>query len=242
MSLITVKRTFTKKYPSPYSACIDLTTYTSNLYEFIINSNQTYRQLDCLKLCVQEHIINECGCYSLEYPRLNTQARPCLNLTDNTCAFENKLNVDVKECESHSCPLECDTIKYDLALSSLVNPHLKEWQSFTTKEIAEYEKKLGVVNLTYDFFKSTWVSVKIYYTSLHYLEIKEVPKVNVIDLISQIGGSLGMFISFSVFTLFELIELVILMIGSLVRAALKRRGIIDGENVLTENKTKKFLA
>lgn len=215
MSLITVKRTFTKKYPSPYSSCIDLSTFSSNLYEFITNSNQTYRQLDCLKLCTQEHIINECGCYSLEYPSLNTNSPPCLNLTDNKCAFENKLTVDARECEAKSCPLECDNVKYDLSLSSLINPHLKEYESFTTKEIKEYEKKLGR-NLTYDFFKSTWVSIKVYYTSLHYLEIKEFPKVTAIDLLSQIGGSLGMFISFSVFTLFELVELIILMVGSLL--------------------------
>ena len=31
-SIITVKRTYTQKYPSPYSDCIDLTTHTPPIY------------------------------------------------------------------------------------------------------------------------------------------------------------------------------------------------------------------
>ena len=106
-------------------------------------------------------------------------------------------------------------MRYDLSLSSLINPHLKEYNSFSAKEIANYEKTLGV-NLTYEFFKSTWISVKVYYTSLQYTEISESPKITIIDLFTQIGGSLSMFVSFSIFTLFELIEILILFVYSLL--------------------------
>ena len=59
-SLISIKRTLTQKYPYPYSNCIDLTTYKSELYDFVLRSNQTYRQIDCFKLCIQKEIIKNC--------------------------------------------------------------------------------------------------------------------------------------------------------------------------------------
>ena len=44
MSLISVKREMTQKYPFPYSECIDLASYSSELFDFMIRSNKTYRQ------------------------------------------------------------------------------------------------------------------------------------------------------------------------------------------------------
>ena len=46
---IQVERTLTQKQPLPYSDCIDLTSYSSELYDYIINTGQTYRQQDCFK-------------------------------------------------------------------------------------------------------------------------------------------------------------------------------------------------
>ena len=158
--------------------------------------------------------MNDCGCYYLDYSILNmneNSTRPCLTLNDSSCALKHNINFNVQECKQKYCPLECETFKYELSLSSLVNPHLKEFYSFNSTDMAYYESILGVKNLSYDFFKSTWVNVKVYYPSLQYTRISEVPKTSIIDLFTQIGGSLGMFVSFSIFTLFEFVEVALLM-------------------------------
>ena len=219
MSMISVKRIYTQKYPSPYSDCIDLKSYSSDLYDFIVGANLTYRQQDCFKLCIQRDIIVSCGCYSLEYPKLTiiqtsnatNSTRACLTLSEYDCLDDKKKNFNVQECRERSCPLECDSVTFDLSLSSLINPHLKEFNSFSPQEIAAYQKVIGA-NLTYEGFRTTWINVKVYFSTLQYTEISESPKVSIIDLFTQIGGSLGMFVSFSIFTLFELFEMFFLVV------------------------------
>jgi hypothetical protein len=231
MSFISVRRVFTNNYPFPYSDCIDLSTYSSYLYNYIIKSNQVYRQFDCFKLCIQQNIIQNCGCYNLEYSSLNTNLRPCLNLTDYVCLDSQKKKFNAEECQANSCPLECNTIKYDLSYSSLINPGLKEYNLLSAQDVSSYSRILGE-NLTYDTFKSIWVNIWIYYPTLQYTQITVQPKISIIDLFTQIGGSLGLFVSFSVFTLFELIEIFVLVVHVLF---IKRSNKISTpENYSTE--------
>jgi hypothetical protein len=85
-TFIAVKRTFNDKKPSPYSQCIDLSGYSSDLYD-LITSNRTYRQLDCFKLCRQALYTKECGCNMFnDYLNVNPKAKYCSNLSELACA------------------------------------------------------------------------------------------------------------------------------------------------------------
>jgi hypothetical protein len=229
-SFVSIKRTITHKYPAPYSDCIDLDTYSSHLYLFIKDSGQVYRQKDCFKLCQQEQIIEKCGCYSVEFPQLNNLTKPCLNLLQFSCVDEQKSNFDLTVCQTNSCPLECDSIKYDLSLSTLQNPGYKEYFTLADKDILSYSQMLGR-NLTFDLFQTMWVTLKVFYPSLEYTEITETPQTTIFDLFTQIGGSLGLFISFSVFTLFELTEILILILHALLKPRASQKYSIDKSEV-----------
>ena len=222
MNLISVDRTFHKKSPYPYSDCIDLTEYKSYLYDFIVNSNQVYRQEDCFELCIQQKIVDTCQCYFTGYPSLSNLTRPCLNLDEYTCLTSQMFNFSVEECAQKFCPLECDSINYDVAWSSLTFTSLKEYNMLKPEYKAIYEGLLGQ-SLTYELYKSLYVGFSVFYPTLQYTTITETPKTSIIDLLTQIGGSLGLFVSFSVFTLFELLELFFLMFYYLI---LKNRNII----------------
>ena len=215
-SLISIKRTLTQKYPHPYSECFDLTTYSSELYDFILKQNQSYRQRDCFKLCIQKEVIKNCGCYYLNDLNLDENTRPCLSNNESLCAQKYSIEFNIKKCQEDYCPLECESFKYDLTLSSLINPHLKEYFSFNQTDLNKYQKEIGVNNLTYDIFKSTWVNIKVFYPNLQYTRVSELPKTSIIDLFTQIGGSLGMFVSFSIFSLFEFVEIFLLIINTLL--------------------------
>ena len=46
---IIVERTATSNAPKPYSDCIDLSNgFNSEIYNWMINNNKTYRQKDCM--------------------------------------------------------------------------------------------------------------------------------------------------------------------------------------------------
>ena len=172
-----------------------MATYSSELYDYIIKTGQIYRQQDCFNLCLQELALKNCQCYFTVYQNLNTTLRPCLNLSDIECGSRQYINLNLNECQTKYCPLECDTIRYDLTLSSLAFNHQYEF---------------------FNEFKYSNVIFQVYYSSTQYTLLTESPKMSLADLFSQIGGALGLFISFSIFTLFELMELLILFIFRLL--------------------------
>ena len=193
LSFIGIKRTFIKNTPSPYTQCQDLTSYSSELYDYIKKSNQIYRQRDCFDLCTQKLIISTCGCIVSDYENsdLNSnQIRPCLDLNDSNCADNAYFQVDFVKCASDYCPLECDSIQYDLTASSLILPFQANYE----------EKRLQYIN----FF--------VFYSQLDYTLIQENPAMSLANLIANIGGTMGVIISVSFFTLLEIAELLVLIL------------------------------
>jgi hypothetical protein len=217
-TFISIKKTITQKYPSPYSDCINLDSYNSDLYDYITKSQQkAYRQQDCFDLCQQKHIIDECQCYYTKYVDLDTGVRPCLNITDLICVANSYNNFNLDECQANSCPLECDSTTFDLSLSSLEYPDEKTYELFRiVRNLDSVYLNEYNLTLTYELLKSNVAIITVYYPNLQYTEITESPKTTLYDLFTQIGGSLGMFVSFSVFTLFEFIEIAILIIKDFV--------------------------
>jgi hypothetical protein len=212
-----VERTFLEKQPTPYSDCIELTTYSSELYDYIIASGRKYRQQDCFELCLQQKILKRCNCFWPDYQNLSTQLKSCSNLTEFGCLGQQYFNFNLDECKTNFCPLECDSIQYDLTLSSLVYPSQSYYETFiNTKEIRDFIQSTFNATLNIDLIKSNIASFTVFYSSLDYTLLTESPKTSIADLFSQIGGALGMFVSFSIFTLFELVEIFILITYNLI--------------------------
>jgi hypothetical protein len=164
-SFLSIKRTITHKSPYPYSDCVDLASPTftpSDLYSFMKNSGQVYRQKDCFKLCQQQQIIAKFGCYNVEFSKINNFSIPCSNLSHLFCIKKEKINFNMSDCQKNACPLECDTIKYDIALSTLQNPSLKEYYMLNDKEVLNFSQLLGR-NLSFDQFKYMWVNLRVFY-------------------------------------------------------------------------------
>jgi hypothetical protein len=217
LTYIQVERTFLEKQPSPYSDCIELNTYSSELYDYIINSGQKYRQQDCFDLCLQRKALKNCNCFFPGFQNLSTQLKPCLNLTEFECLTQQYFGFNLDECKINFCPLECDSIKYDLTLSSLVYPSQSYYDTIlNTQEVRDYFMINYNQTLSIDLVKSKLATFTVFYSSLEYTLLTESPKTSIGDLFSQVGGALGMFVSFSIFTLFELMEIFILIIYNLL--------------------------
>ena len=217
VTYIQVERTFLEKQPSPYSDCIELSSYSSELYDYIINSGQKYRQQDCFELCLQKKALKNCDCFFPGYQNLSTQLKPCLNLTEFQCLGQQYYNFNLDECKTNYCPLECESIKYDLTLSSLIFPSQSYYDTFiNTQEGRDYFMINYNQTLSIDLVKSKLATFTVFYPSLDHTLLTESPKTSIADLFSQVGGALGMFVSFSIFTLFELMEIFILVFYNLL--------------------------
>ena len=201
-TLIAIERTQISKEPYPYSVCIDLKSFDSKFYRVILDSNMTYRQSDCLDLCLQEIIIANCNCYDLNYLKLD-DSKPCLNMTQLFCtskmyaSFRNKSLDD--EC-LRKCPLECDSMSFDARLSSA---------TFPTRYLFDALENVLFKNSSFDDVKKRVVELKIYYSKLSYLSLTESPKTSIIDLFSNIGGTLGLYVGVSLLSLVEIVEILL---------------------------------
>jgi hypothetical protein len=214
---IIVDRIFTSNSPQPFSSCTDLAKgFKSELYNFIINSNKTYRQIDCIDLCFQRYIQNECDCFDSRYSYIY-QTLPCLNSTQSSCLLKAYDFFDKLSC-LQDCPLECDWLTYNLQVSSLKFPNPELYNIFRNDSGAPlyFSSKYGIDISSIDIFSEYFYSINIYYSSLKYTYISESPQTTVFGLLSGLGGSLGMFLGFSVFSLLEVFEIVFELIWHLI--------------------------
>ena len=206
-SFIGIKRRFIQNAPSPYTECQDLTLYSSDLYNYIIKLNKTYRQKDCFDLCTQKFIIRKCGCYFTGFNNPNSnEIKPCSNLTEYNCTLKALNYVDIVECASEYCPLECDSIQYDLTVSSLIYPSLDDYNSLNISSSISYEE-----------WRTKKIVIQVYYSELDYTLIQETPAMTLASLIAYLGGTMGLIVSVSFFTVLEISELIILLLYALFR-------------------------
>ena len=198
---IAIKRTFIKKYPSPYSSCTDLDQVKSKFSDLIKSSNRAYRQQDCFDLCLQKQVVEQCKCYDLGILKID-ESKPCMSLNETICAkqqytvFKNK-GID-NECLA-VCPLECNSIEYELTLSHSNFPLRIFYDS-----IRKYFDKQS-----FEDYEANTLALNIYYSSLGYIQISESPKTLIFDLFGSIGGLLGLFAGFSILSFVEMIEILI---------------------------------
>jgi len=227
---ITIKKTFSHRTPYPYSSCIDLTTFKSELYTATIKekSNNEYRQIDCFNLCLQRMIIQKCNCFHPRFKKLS-HSNPCHSLDDLECIGqqENEFkDAKLDECLKE-CPLECMKQSFDLQVSSLDYPTVEDYK-LLKKDIDYFKGVENIVghNITsFDDYRSHFLLINIFYPYLQYTEITEMTKTSIIELVSNMGGSMGIFLGFTLFSLFEVTEVFCLILYKLVVGSIKQRQI-----------------
>jgi len=235
-----VKRTFINNAGSPYTDCQDLTTFSSPLYDFIINSSfySTYTQQDCFNLCIQQMIIVECNCsysgFDIPPPytssfNISAKPRPCLTIADYNCYTKQFSLFNPVTCAAKSCPLECNSINYDLSVSSLLLASIDDFADYYSTYENEFDKygyypQYGSLPLQkYENWRTSLFTVYVYYTRIEYTLIEVTPSMTFTDLLANIGGSMSLIVSVSAFTFFELIELILLLVQTLLSYAISTK-------------------
>ena len=130
---------------------------------------------------------------------------PCLSGSEFKCLDFYFFNMTSRnriadECLAQ-CPLECDYTTYDWSMSTLDYPSVTFFDSI--RNSSKFYR-----NVSLEKYKESHLVLNVYYPSVEYKEIVEIPKTNFLDLIANLGGVLGIFLGFSIFSLVEFAELI----------------------------------
>ena len=187
---IKIQKSLFKRYPKPYSNCdfrdgsIDsLTSEQKELYNEIINANLSYSNSFCKIFCRQKLIYQKFSCKlranSLTVPNIKycNTSKDYLSYSER----EDKYRQSATDSCIKTCPIECETIKYDTDIFITKYPeiYLKHFHHLPNKK----EKTI-----------ENFLVLKIFYGSMNFMSYKESPSMTVFELISNLGGTLGLFL------------------------------------------------
>jgi hypothetical protein len=206
LNYIEMNKNFIQKIGRPYSDCeAHLNSSKSHLVKYFVDNHLKYEFKECTLLLIQENVIKNCKCATKLFRNIyNT--RYCSTEQDFICisngAFYSTLTTEEK---SILCPRECDSVNFDLKFT---------FSPLSTRFIRELRKHPNVISkyqdislVTDEQISNSVIMLDIYFESLTYTEIAEVPVFTIINLISNIGGTLGLFLGLSLLSFIEIVEL-----------------------------------
>jgi hypothetical protein len=211
-----VNRVFNYKLENPFNPCdknlTSIDSYDSDIFRFMIkSSNYSYRQKDCFDYCIANQMIINCNLdielsnyiNILEYYEKNETQMNCIINT-----YNDLVHGKINDICIPLCPLECDSISYEISTSFSKFPKLKYANELKNNKKIKSKYPLGY-NITYDDLLKNMIAFNVYYNDLKYTKISQIPKTLLVDLISNMGGILGLFIGISFLSFGELIEMLL---------------------------------
>ena len=189
MNQIKIQKIVEKKLGLPYNQCYeDVNTFPANktIIEYINKTNTKYKQTNCLELCFDIFYLadNPCNCTNTKLGSVWYDCWSHLNLTGDdrwNCIYNYKLNF-FKETLLDKCKEYCPLECESVSYSIVQDSILDEGAKF---------------------------QLRVYFESLKYTSISQIPKTKGFDLVAEIGGILGLFIGLSFVSFFEIAELFI---------------------------------
>ena len=187
---ISLHKMMTERLPYPYSDCQKDYPDDPVYSKYKING-ESYREKDCVFLCLQKQIVEKCHCYDSWYDMpFDKSYGPCLSESEQDCCNEFFFDLYEKgkseECSS-LCKVECSFISYETSISSSNYP-TAEYSNYLDMVVENLQSEgVSAENITYELIKSRVVSLYIYLNDLYYSKISEVEKFNLVDLIANIG-------------------------------------------------------
>lgn len=222
---------YQQKYP--YSDCEidenDNQFELSNKYEYykiLQGLNITYRQVNCLELCLQIKVSEICKCYDSEYDYLKKDSGSCFHDTGEKfdCIFRmfkefGKLHR--QDCLS-KCPLECNSTSYNLRSSLSLFPTMTYAKTLLKNNHLAKKFDFNQSNIDINKLRERILSVNIFFDQLQEIRSSESVGKTSGNVFSEIGGSLGLFLGLSILGIIEIIEIIGYALYSCIRSMIKK--------------------
>ncbi|KAF8793542.1 FMRFamide-activated amiloride-sensitive sodium channel-like [Argiope bruennichi] len=156
---------------------------------------------NCDTICNKKKVSKHCSC-SAPFGALYAE-RYCnfANLSELCCVYQGQKEEDleVKYNITCDCPLECESVSYELKISSGVWPARSE-------NLGEEYKNANLEEL-----RETKLKLKVYYDTLEQLTYEQKPMFEDSEVLSQVGGQMGLWLGLSLAAMFECLENIVLL-------------------------------
>jgi hypothetical protein len=208
---IHLKREQINRLEAPYSDCITNKSIIESKYVKILNSNgNMYRQTDCIDLCFQVYLIENCKCFEPTVYNFSYN-RPCTDIKDNYCLMGSYANFTKKESTYFNdclklCPSECNSVIYSYSSSTSTYPSRAYAEELAHLPVIK-NKFINKSEISYEKIKENILQVNVFYDTTIVTVKDEVPKMSIEDLVSNIGGTLGLLIGISLLSFIEILEI-----------------------------------
>ncbi len=181
-----------KRLGYPYNECIeDHEEFDSDYFRKTISFNNFYHRDKCLDICFYENYEKYCNCSLTETDDYYFNNTKCGRNNDSFKDYLESFDYH-KQCYSF-CPKTCNIQLYRVIEDGMKSHH------------------------TSNISKNQFREIRLYYNSLEYTEIIQIPKTTTADLVSNIGGTLGLFMGLSLLSFVEFIEFIILLFTVFIR-------------------------
>ncbi|XP_067667425.1 acid-sensing ion channel 1C-like [Haliotis asinina] len=159
--------------------------------------NTSYTHEACRMECITDYSLEQCSCRDIYLPG-NTEICSPLQTVQCFVPAMSRYHSTRAECESF-CPQTCSYTSFNIRSSS------------SLRVTDEYLSTLAnVTNDTLEYWRSNYVAVDVYLSSMTYQSIEKRYAYSVLDLFCDIGGALSLILGASVVTAVEVIDFAIL--------------------------------
>ncbi|CAD5209622.1 unnamed protein product [Bursaphelenchus okinawaensis] len=191
-----------QKLPEPYNDCSDDGDGAPNYY------SNGYEIEACIRSCLQNNIIDKCGCYDPQYNYPSNVTVPsCYNMGDINAAMDCAdaiINVvdqnSVSNNSACNCPYGCDLSYYKIGMSQTNWPA----STYTPSECTSPSAYWTTVAECIQWYKDNTAMLEIYYEQPSYQSNVETSAYTVINMVADIGGQLGLWLGMSVISIVEM--------------------------------------
>ena len=155
-----------------------------------------------MNLCLQDQIIQICGCANVYTPVFNNNsAAYCNNIYSASCSASVTSNSTFSAICDSICPYECNSIDYGIT-SFRANYPSTSYSSL----LHNFMLNKGI-NVSLNDIPKAFSKVTINYDTMQYTTTNQMVQMQVADLFSNFGGTLGLFLGMSFLTFAEFFEI-----------------------------------
>ena len=193
---IAIERTFYSRLSSPFSDCrkdVDSVLPTDSQFYKYTSQITKYSQKLCYEICFQyKYAIPRCNCSDPSVPVVDTDQQICNTFASLECIEDARNEFDNSPigqfCDPY-CPLECDSIDYDVSIASAKYPSdyysdiLLQQSSLKYKFIGRNSN----TTVSSDDLAKALVQISVFYNSLRFISVEEIEALSVDTLVGVIG-------------------------------------------------------
>ena len=254
-SVVTIQQTTRQRQPEPYSNCTDGTGWLEN-------QGHAYSVQYCVDTCIQEKIVEECGCLesSLQFTKdqlLRTNYTVCENISqwyfvDKLLCAARLITANRADCEVN-CTLPCTEQIYDSSLSSAQWPNLARQQSFINTHVEGDGRFASIMNVYNDILEATgsdynwsflqalkssgiitdnFLQLNVLFGSTAYTELVDVVAFPIDSMGAQTAGVLAFWLGLTVMFICEIAEFIYSYCRAKKQSGASDQGTHLGETVV----------